>query len=66
MTAAAAAATAATSSTFFGIMIYEAGVLHSFELDGKRRLQTLYRVHKMISEEKHKFEKANMMFVKAL
>jgi len=47
-------------------MIYEARVLLSFELDGKRRLQTLYRVHKMIYKEKHKFEKANMMFVKAL
>jgi len=45
-------------------MIYEARVLLSFELDGKRSLQTLCRVHKTIYEEKHQFEKANM-FVKA-
>jgi len=63
---AAAAATAATSSAFFGIMIYEARVLLSFELDGKRSIQTLCKVHKTIYEEKHKFKKANMLFVKAL
>jgi len=47
-------------------MIYEARVLLSFELNGKRRLQTLYRVHKMMIYEEKQFEKANMMFVKAL
>jgi len=46
-------------------MIYEARVLLSFELDGKRSLQTLCRVHETIYEEKHQFEKANMLFVKA-
>jgi len=47
-------------------MIYEAQVLLSFELDGKRSLQTLCRVHETIYEKKHQFEKANMLFVKAL
>jgi len=59
-------ATAATSSAFLGIKTYETRVLLSFELDGKRSLQTLCRVHETIYEEKHEFEKANVLFAKAL
>jgi len=47
-------------------MIYKAQILLSFELNGKRSLQMLCSVHETIYEEKHQFEKANMLFVKAL